>query len=371
MAVPFFGLSTGALFPIIALRLDQLGFNGGFIGFVTSLYYVGSLIGTLTFGYIVRRIGYKPGFMIAAVVAGVTTYLLTATSEPSAWLALRFIGGYALGAYYVVVDSWVAALGTRNTRGKLFASYETIRLTATALGPPLLIAGAVTTSLLLIAIGYLCSFIPATFSPTPVIAEKETPGFRYLAGIFRCFPLALTLAFCGGAANASFYGLGAIYASDTGLSIPEIALFVSAVLIAPALIEIPIGAIADKFTRASTAIGMTAIAATSAFIVVSIAPQTPWIVAGFGMLVGSCIVPLYALGLSRIVDATGSGTAILASTAASITYNIGASIGPASAGVAMQTFGPTGLYVFLGMVAILAGTAALCDLSPRRCCPEV
>ncbi len=62
VAAPFFGFSTGALFPLVALELDHRGFGEAFIGSVTSFYYAGSVTGALTYGWIVNRVGYKAAF---------------------------------------------------------------------------------------------------------------------------------------------------------------------------------------------------------------------------------------------------------------------------------------------------------------------
>ncbi len=59
LAAPFFGFSTGALFPLVALELNRLGFGEAFVGSVTSLYYAGSVTGALTYGWILNRVGYK------------------------------------------------------------------------------------------------------------------------------------------------------------------------------------------------------------------------------------------------------------------------------------------------------------------------
>jgi hypothetical protein len=69
-----------------------------------------------------------------------------------------------------------------------------------------------------------------------------------IASLARCFPFALAVAFCGGIANASFYGLSVVYANALGYDAVQIAL-VGIVLVAPAVIAIPVGALADRFRR--------------------------------------------------------------------------------------------------------------------------
>jgi sugar phosphate permease len=57
-------------------------------------------------------------------------------------------------------------------------------------------------------------------------------------------------------------------------------------------------------------------------------------------------------------------------TAGLLAYNVGAMSGPAAAGFAMQQFGPSGLYLFIAAVAIVAAISSMADTTKSRCCPE-
>ena len=371
LAVPLFALATGALFPLVALKLDRLGFGETFVGFVTSLYYAGSVTGALTYGLVVKRIGYKAAFVLMATLAAGTAFALSLFNDPGVWFSLRFLGGYALGGYYIVMDSWIAALGTRQTRGRLFALYETIRLLATGAGPLLIVAGSTTASLTLVAIGYGLSTAPILMATDPHSETKSQDLSAGLASIARCFPLPLLVAFCGGVANASFYGLSAIYAKDMGLAPAMIAIFVGVVLVAPAVSEIPIGALADRYRRMPVAVAVSFTAVASCVFITTVMPANVMALITASVFVGGCLVPLYALGLARIVDAVGEREVIRATTAGLLAYNAGALCGPAAAGLAMEEMGPGGLYIFLGLVASGAMFAAMIDTAKAKCCPEV
>ncbi len=370
LAAPFFGVSTGALFPLVALELNRLGFGEALVGSVTSLYYAGSITGALTYGWVLNRVGYKVAFIAMATLAGAATFALTLFDNPFVWLGLRFVGGYALGGYYIVVDSWVPALGTRQTRGRLFAGFETLRLLATAIGPSLLIVGATTTSFTLVAIGYAVSFVPALFNNAPNPKAKDGSHSGSIASLARCFPLALAVAFCGGIANASFYGLSAVYAKALGFDTVQIALFVGIVLIAPAIIALPVGALADRYGRMPVAMLIAGFSFLACAFVSLVYPTSFWVVTVAGVIASGFLGPLYVLGLSRIVDAVGEQDVIQAATAGLLAYSTGALFGPIAVGFAMEWVGPSGLYVFLGGVASLATLLALADMHLSLCCPE-
>lgn len=370
LAVPMFGLSTGALFPIVALRLQDLGSDPAFIGLVTTVYYCGSFLAALTFGIVLSRIGYRAGFAVSALIAAGATYALTLTENQTAWLLLRFVGGFSLGAYYVVVDGWFQALADRRSRGKVFATYETVRLAATALGPFLLVLGSVNGSLSIVGVAYIASILPALLTKEPHETTRKTYRFKGLVEIVRCFSAPILVALCGGIANASFYGLSALYATGIGLSVESIAFFVAFVLVAPAVSEIPLGALADRFTRMGVA-AVCALAAVGACLIL-IMVQTPplWLACIGGAVVGASMVPMYAFGLSRIVDASTDNAHVESTSTGLVAYNAGAFAGPVLAGSAMAVLGPVGLYVFLALVATTAALAAIADITFARCCPE-
>ena len=371
LAVPLFALSTGALFPLFALNLDRLGYGDTFVGTATSLYYAGSLAGTLTYGAVVHRLGYKPAFALMATLAAGTAVGLSFFDDPGVWLPLRFLGGYALGGYYIVMDSWISALGTRQTRGRLYALYETIRLLATGAGPLVIVAGSAMSSFTVVAVGYGLSIVPILMATDPLAHTKSRGLSMGLLEIGRCFPLPLLIAFCGGAANASFYGLSAIYAKEMGLAPAMIAAFVGIVLIAPAISELPIGVLGDRYRRMPVAAAISFTAAVSCLYITLVMPTGAIALVTASVFVGGCLVPLVALGLARIVDSVGDQEVIRATTASLLAYNSGALFGPAAAGFAMERLGPGGLYMFLGLVAFSAMVAAVVDSARAGCCPEV
>ncbi|MBX2853392.1 MAG: MFS transporter [Rhodobacteraceae bacterium] len=369
-AVPMFGLATGALFPLVALELEALGESPGFIGGVTAAYYLGSFLAAACFGSILKRIGPVNGFIVSAAIAAVATAALSVATSQTEWLALRFAGGFSLGAYYIVVDGWFQRLSDRSNRGKIFAAYETIRLAATALGPALLIFGSLQANIAIIIGAYALSILPVLTVPSEPVPIKQPRLFRGLTQVVTCFPAALVLCACGGFANASFYGLSAIYATASGWSEAGVALFIGVVLVAPAVSELPIGAAADRFGRMAVAILLCLTAAAACLLLANVTIASPLMGALCAAVVGASMVPLYALGLSRIADASAPDQITDATTAGLVCYNLGAFVGPALTGAVMSAFGPNGLYITLAGCAAAALIAATSDRAFAQCCPE-
>ena len=263
-AVPIFGIATGALFSIVALRLQALNSDPAFIGLTTTVYYCSSFLAAITFGKVLNRMSYRAGFALSTLFAAAASFALILTENQLAWLV--FVGGFSLGAYYVVVDGWFQALADRRSRGKLFATYETVRLAVTAGRPFLLVVGSVTANLWIVSLVYLAAILPALL--TPELGRAAPGSFRSggLLEMARCFPASLLMAAYGGIANASLYGLSAVYASGVGLTMGSLSFFVAFVLVAPAVVEIPLGALADRLTRIRVAAACGAVAFMAAFL---------------------------------------------------------------------------------------------------------
>ncbi|MFD1157853.1 MFS transporter [Roseovarius aestuarii] len=367
-AVPLFAVGTGALYPLIALELFSNGYGNALIGVMTSAWYLGAFLGTVLGGRVIYRLGYHRAFVAAAAIAAVSVWGLTLSDSPVLWICLRFIGGIGLGTYYLLMDSWISGLATPNTRGRMLAAYEAMRTGAVAVGPVLLVVASSHTAFALIGVLFLFGIVPVTKANSPTTRFDNT-NWRDAVAIFVCSPCSLALTVIAGLLSSSFYGLGTIYAEGHGFSTAEIALFVSLVLIAPAISQLPIGTLADWYGRAQigTLISLLALVCASvlsfqslnSFVAVTIA----------AVLVNGLGQPLYALGHGRLVD--GGHELISATTAGLLGYSLGTFIGPIGAAIAMNHGGPAGLYHWISLCLAVSGVTTLMALlnTRRRCCP--
>lgn len=369
-AMPLVGLATGALFPLVALDLARLGMSETLVGAVTSLHYAGALLGAITYGPVIVRLGYRRAFACAVLGLATTSALLAWLEDPAVWLILRMAGGYALGGLYVLADSWITRAGARRAGARLFGAYEALRLAAVAAGPALIVIESTSHALIAVAGCYLLAALPVLLAPAPEATRAESAAIAGLRSVAACHPFPLAMVFCAGACNASFYALGAVYAGGVGMPRESIALFTGAVLLAPVLVSVPIGAIADRTTRSGVARAVAATGGLAALSMALLAPADLSVALPLGVAVGAGTVPLYALAITRMVAAGGSAAAIPVAGMAMIVYELGGIVGPAVAGLGMATVGPPGLYLTIAALALAAALAAGADRRRAVCCPE-
>jgi len=366
-AVPLFAISTGALYPLITLELYSNDFGNALIGTVTSAWYLGAFLGTVLGGRIIGYFGYHKAFAVTAVLAAFSVWGLNLSNSPVWWLILRLVGGFGIGAYYLLMESWISGLTISTIRGRMLATYEALRIGAVALGPVFLVIESTHTAFVLIGTLFVLAVIPITFAGSPT-AAFTTPNWRDAFKIFLCSPCSLTLTLVAGCLSSSFYGFGAVYAKDLGFSTAEVALFMSAILLAPAVSQLPIGALSDFYGRAQTGVLITVLATICALKLALQIPSSFLAVATIAAIVTGLGHPLYAIGHSRLVD--GGHELIAATTAGLIGYNIGTFLGPIGAAIVMDYQGPEGLYTWVGAsLAIGIVVAMLAAMQSRtRCC---
>jgi MFS family permease len=313
-------------------------------------------------------LGHRRAFALAAGLVAASVWGLNLSDSPIWWLALRFFGGFGIGAYYLLMESWISGLATPATRGRLFATYETLRIGAVALGPLLLVVASTHTAYTLIGLAFVMAIIPVARAQ-PSTIEFDQVDWHAALGLFACSPCTLTLTVMAGILTSSFYGFGAIYAEGLGFSRTEIALFVSAALFAPVFSQLPIGAFADRYGRLPTSVLVLVLAAVGAIILALGVPRSFLAVTATVAIVSSLGLPIYALASGRLVD--GGHELIAATTAVLLSYNIGTFLGPFGAAFAMEYAGPAGLYAWMALCLIVGLCATLpAMLQPRtRCCP--
>src|SRR3546814_14521849 len=88
--------------------------------------------------------------------------------------------------------------------------------------------------------------ISVSATPTPDFTAPEPLGLRAL---YRTSPLGTIGALGTGMANAALYSMAAVYAGTVGLTVPQIAIFVSANILGGMAFQWPVGRLSDKLDR--------------------------------------------------------------------------------------------------------------------------
>jgi MFS family permease len=318
----------------------------------------------------VRRAGHIRAF--AAVVCGVSAAAAAyplAVSEPS-WILLRFVFGYGLAVFYLVVESWLNDRATNTTRGMILSAYIMVNHVALTGGQLLLLTWSVEGFHLFVLGSVLISVsaIPVALTrqaqPAPVTEVRFRPG-----RLWRASPVGLMGSLMIGVANGAFWSLAPVSATDFGLSHREAAIFMSVAVMAGALVQMPIGRLSDRLDRRHVLAALLAAAMATGLAVFLVAPAGIALTL-FGAAFGACALPGYSLAAAHAYDHADPSDYVGTASSLLLVNGLGSIIGPIAAAFLLRASPGGGLYLFTAATHAALLGFVLWRLTRRAAPPE-
>ncbi|MDN3652363.1 MFS transporter [Thalassotalea ponticola] len=342
---------SGLLTTYLAVLLTRDAVSTGLIGLMTSLYYLGLLLGARIGYMLIANVGHIRTFGASTAIVTACVACHGMVDNTYFWLLLRLVVGIAMMCNYMVLESWLNEQASAEQRGRIFSVYMITSYLGTMLGqwslsyypelglePLLLIC-------LALAIGVVPLTITRRIHPKPL--KPVSVSFFYF---FKKAPQALMAVFFAGMISGSFYGLAPVFGQKAGFDAEQVALYMFVTVLAGFLAQWPMGVLSDRVARSALMRGNALfIAIISAFIFVLPVHQIYSFVLTFAFGLG--IFTLYplssALANSRVDDEDRVGIA----SALLISFGLGAALGSGVLAKVMDMFGYASLY---GATAILA-----------------
>ncbi|TYR32865.1 MFS transporter [Mesorhizobium microcysteis] len=336
---------------LIALRGAQEGFSPASIGFMGTAYFAGFLIGCLVIVRMMRAVGHIRAFSALAAMAAAATLVMAVAIDVSVWVLMRFISGFCFAGLFTVMESWLNSGVSNQDRARVLALYRIIDL------------GAVTGSQFLIPVvgadGFAIFAVMAimiTLSLVPVsLGDRSNPAAPEdvkldLRRAWEISPIAAIGCIAVGVTNSAFRTMSPVYAQDIGMSVTDVATFVSVSIIGGALIQYPLGYASDRHDRRTVLLVTTALALAAALAL--------FLFAGSGLLLnfalvfvfGSFAMPLFSLSAAHANDRAAKNEYVMLNAALMLFYSFGAIGGPFAAAAVMEWFGPHALFLFSAVV---------------------
>jgi MFS family permease len=270
-----------------------------------------------------------------------------------AWLTFRLVYGFCIAGFYLVIESWLNDHATNETRGLVMSSYVTVNFAAFAAGQFLVTAYPVQGAESFIVAAMLASaaIVPVALTrsaqPAPITIVSFRPG-----ALYRAAPVGLVGSLMVGIANGAFWGLGPISAAGNGLSVREVASFMSAATIAGALAQYPVGRLSDRIDRRIVLLCLLVGAATVGVLLFLFA-KAGWLLLTFGVLFGALTLPGYSLSAAHAYDKTRRGEMVQTAATVLLANALGAAAGPMLAALTMDALGPRALFLFTASIQAL------------------
>ena len=363
-------IGSGLLGTVLGIRASLEGFPTTVIGLVMSCYYVGFLVGCVMAPRFLTHLGHVRLFVLLALLGAIAAAAYPLLAVPAAWSVIRGVTGLATAGLFVVAESWLSASGEPAVRGRLLAVYLLVVNAGYGLGQVLLGAGATSGPTL-----FWIAAVLLGAAALPLVTIRLTSPARVRHGhlavreVFEKAPLGLATSLVTGIGVGAILGIGAAYATQVGMPVPRVGLFVGAAMAGGIVLQWPIGYASDRFNRRHVIIGASIAAGTCSLAAMATAPLSTWpLVAMFGFTAFS--FPLYSLAISHVNDALTPEKVVPASAVLLGVYGLGTLLGPIGTSLAMAQMGPAGFWFVAGVSHLALGAYGLYRLVKRRLLPE-
>jgi len=207
------------------------------------------------------------------------------------------------------------------------------------------------------------SFAPILLSVTPAPAFEASRPMS-LRQLYETSPFGVVGMTLLGSVFAGQFGMAAVYATEVGLSLGQLSLFISSFFIGAIVLQYPIGWLSDRMDRRILIVGAAAIGAGVSVAGMLFGNVFP-VLLGVGMLSGGLAQPLYALIIAYTNDYLEYEDMAAASGGLIFVNGIGAIAGPPIMGALMSQIGPGGFWLFLAFILVVLTGYGLWRMTQR------
>ena len=347
-------ISNGGLGPLDALSGFALNFSSAEIGLLGSAHFLGFFIGCWSAPRVMGTVGHSRAFAAFAATGAIGLIAHMLIIDPYAWALMRIASGLCIAGCYTVLESWLQAKVTNETRGRTMGAYRVVDNLAFLIAQLLIgfLEPADYISYNLLALICCASLLPLTLTK---IKQPETPRALKLKpklALFRS-PLAVAGVLVAAVSAAAFRMVGPIYGAQVGLEVEQIAYFLSAYVFGGALAQYPIGWFADQYDRRWVLIWLSVAAIISSMLSTSISYNNTLGIFLIAFGFGFTTFPIYSVAAAHAHDFASLDERVELSASLLFYYAIGAIAAPLFASFLMDSFGPNAMFLLIAFAHLL------------------
>ncbi len=342
---------------LLGVRGDLEGFGTYAMSAVMSAYFVGFLFGSRMVPAMIRRVGHVRVFAALGSMISAVLILYPALPEWWLWALMRVAIGFSFSGVYITAESWLNAATDNDTRGRTMGAYMIVQMVGIIGGQVLLNAGDPSGYVLFVIPSVLVSlaFTPILLTKTPVPVFETTAPMSFRA-LFAASPLGCVGMFLMGGVFSALFGMVGVWATQSGLSLRDMSIFVAGIYLGGLVFQYPIGWVSDRMDRRGLIIIMALVGALACALAAFVTAFWPLVALGF--IAGGIANPLYALLLAYTNDFLDNSRMAAASAGLLFINGLGAISGPPVTGWLMEQIGGAGFFVYLTVLNLgIAGYA--------------
>jgi len=350
LSVILLQLSSGGVGPLDALSGIHLGFSRAEVGFLGSAHFIGFFIGCWWAPRLMGAVGHSRAFAAFTATGAIGLLAHMIVIDATAWAVMRILSGLSVAGCYTIVESWLQAKVTNDTRGRAMGSYRAVDMGASLFAQLLIgvLEPASYVSYNLLALLCCASLLPLTLTkasqPDIPAAPRLRPGLAW-----KMSPLAVAGVIVAGQTTAAFRMVGPIYGQEVGLAVTQIAWFLAAFVLGGALAQVPTGWMADKWDRRWVLIWISVAAMASCGVTVAAAGGGTGLVMLAAGIFGFMTFPIYSVAAAHAHDFADPTERVELSAALLFFYALGAIASPLIASILIENYGPKALFLFISV----------------------
>lgn len=342
---------------VLPLSMQASGHSATATGVVMAAFFGGLMVGSIYIKGFIGRVGHIRAFAGFAALTAASSLLYPALPPMPAWAVLRFVEGFCVAGLVAVTESWLNAQSTNAMRGQVLGIYMLSAYSAAVLGQ-------LAINLLDVAgpVAFMAAAFILSLSVVPVVLTRiEGPKLDVvsplpLSELFGFSPLGVVGSVAAGLLTGAFYGMGAVLADQSGLSLWQVSLFMASVIGGGIAFQWPVGKLSDIYDRRGVlVIVLVGVVAASTAMGALFGPGLDSaLLLLLAALFGGGIITIYPIAVAHTFDHVHADRYVAASGALLLFYAGGAVAGPLLTAFAMSLAGPAGFFLFTGGMAALA-----------------
>ncbi len=351
LSVALLQLSSGAVGPLDALTGLNDGFTRGEVGFLGSMHFFGFFIGCWWAPRLMGNVGHARAFAVFTAMGAIGMAGHILSIDPTVWAFLRIMSGICIAGCYTVIESWLQAKVSNETRGRAMGMYRIVDLGGSLVAQ--LLIGSLASMETYVAYNLLtilccASLLPLALTRVPQPDIPDAPRLRPSLA-WRMSPLAVAGVLVSALSGASFRMVGPIYGQEVGLAASQIGLFLAAYVAGGAAAQYPTGWLADKYDRPWVMIWLSVAAIVACAVTVSASGLGTAGVMLSAALFGLTTFPVYSVAAAHAHDFATSEERIELSAGLMFFYAVGAIAAPWITSQLIESFGPSALFYFISL----------------------
>lgn len=354
LSVVLLQLGSGGIAPLDAISGLELKFTTAEIGLLGSAHFFGFFIGCWWAPRLMGAVGHSRSFaaFIACGTIGILSHMIVI--DPVAWMGMRVLTGLCVAGCYTVVESWLQAKVTNETRGRTMGVYRIVDIGGSLVAQLIIsvLTPAHYVSYNILALICCAALLPLVVTRATEPLTPDAPRLRPALAWARS-PLAAAGVVSAGLTTAAFRMVGPIYGAEVGLSVDQIALFLAAFVLGGALSQYPAGWFADRYDRRWVLIGLSVFAILTCAVTVAFSASGTTAAFLSAGLFGFATFPIYSVSAAHAHDYAEDDERVELSAALMFLYAVGAIASPWVVSELIEAYGPSAMFAFVSLAHVV------------------